>query len=116
MTKSSFYLTRQAARTLRDIHARSEEMWGQSRAESYIAELYATMSKAAETPNLGKMRKARSAPFFMMPAGKHFIVYDLFPKGVIILALLHQRRNIETLIAEMEPSFFVEIEAIKKKL
>ena len=116
MTKPAFYLTRQAARTLRDIYARSEEIWGQSRAESYIAEIYAAMNNAAMGPDVGKLRQARSAPFFMNPARKHFIVYDRFAKGVVILTLLHQRRDIETLIAEMETSFFAEIEAIKKEL
>lgn len=66
MTKPAFHLTRQAARTLRDIYARSEEIGGQSRAESYIAKLYAAMNKAAMDPDVGIFRQARSVPFFMI--------------------------------------------------
>ncbi|MDD3288869.1 MAG: type II toxin-antitoxin system RelE/ParE family toxin [Alphaproteobacteria bacterium] len=114
MTKPVFYLTRQAARILRDIHAHSTKQWNKRTADRYINEIYAVMNKIAATPALGKLRKSRSMPFSMVPAGKHFIVYDCIDKGVVILTLLHQRRDIERIISEMGPFFVAEIDAIKK--
>lgn len=116
MTKAPFYLTRQAARTLRDIYARSIEVWGGKTADRYIGEIYAVMNAIAEDPKLGKKRKSRSAPFSMTPAGKHFVVYDIFEKGAVILALLHQRRNIERIIETMKPEYLSEIQAIRNRL
>jgi len=116
MTKPAFYLTRHALLTLRDIHARSTEQWGETTADRYMDEVYAVLNKIAANPDLGKLRKPRSMPFSMAPAGKHFVVYDLFDKGVVILTLLHQHRDIERIIAEMEPSFFAEIETLKKNM
>ena len=44
MTKPSFYLTRQAARMLRDVYARSEEQWGQARAVANVEEAHLRLS------------------------------------------------------------------------
>ena len=116
MSKTAFYLTRQAARMLRDIHTHSIKQWGEATADRYMTELYAVMNKIAADPALGKVRKHRSTPFLMVPAGKHYVVYDAFAKGVVILTLLHQHRDIECLIADGEPRFLAEIMAIKQSL
>lgn len=113
MTKPAFYLTRHAARTLRDIHARSLEQWGAARADRYLDEIYAVLNKIAADPDPDVLRKRRSMPFSMVPAGKHFVVYDRSSKGIVVLALLHQRRDIEHIIADMKPDFLAEIAAIK---
>ena len=116
MTKPVFYLTRQATRMLRDIHVRSTEQWGETTADRYMDEIYVVLNKIAANPDIGKLRKPRSMPFSMAPAGKHFVVYDRFDKGIVVLTLLHQHRDVEHIIADMEPSFLAEIEALKKKL
>lgn len=116
MSKPVFYLTRQAARMLRDIHAHSVKQWGAATADRYMADLYAVMNQVAAEPNLGNLRKHRSLPFLMVPAGKHFVVYDPIKTGIVIVTLLHQQRDIEHIIADMEPKFLAEIEAIKKNL
>jgi toxin ParE1/3/4 len=116
MTKPAFYLTRHALMMLHNIHVRSTEQWGGATADRYMDEVYAVLNKITANPNLGKLRKPRSMPFSMVPAGKHFIVYDRFNKGVVVLTLLHQRRDIEHIIADREPSFLAEIEALKKNL
>jgi plasmid stabilization system protein ParE len=114
MTRPPFYLTRRAARDLRDIHARSVTSWGRARADTYLDEIYAVFAKVAAAPDLGQLRAHRSAPFLMVPAGRHFVVYDRAADGVIVLTVLHQARDIERIIAELEPSFLAEIEALKR--
>jgi toxin ParE1/3/4 len=116
MTRPAFYLTRHAARMLRDIHAQSSERWGETTANRYMDEIYAALRKIAANPDLGKLRKPRSIPFSMVPVGKHFVVYDRFEKGVVVLTLLHRHRDIEHIIAVMKPDFFAEIEAVKKSM
>jgi len=51
----------------------------------------------------------------MYPARKHFVIYDTFPKGIIILTLLHQMRKIESIIENLGPSFISEIIDLKKQ-
>lgn len=112
---ASFLLTRNAALDLRRIHARSLREWGDGVADRYLAELYAAMSDAAANPEKGRLRQYRSAPFLMIPARQHFVIYDLVPQGIAVLTVQHQVRDIETLIAELTPAFVTEVERLKRK-
>ena len=115
MSKSQvFYLTRRAALDLRDIYDRSRREWGEATASRYIADIYASMSKAAVNPDAGLLRKHRSAPFLMVPARKHFVVYDRIADGIAVLAVMYQVRDIESLISNLSPSFIEEIEKLKE--
>lgn len=47
---------------------RSRREWGEDVADQYLADLYAAMGNAAANPELGRLRRYRSAPFLMIPA------------------------------------------------
>lgn len=112
---ATFLLTRKAALDLRQIHSRSRRKWGDGVADRYLADLYAVMSDAASNPEEGRLRQYRSTPFLMVPARQHFVIYDLVPQGIAVLAIQHQVRDIETLIAELTPAFHAEVERLKRK-
>lgn len=114
-TPATFLLTRTAARDLRRIHARSRREWGEDVADRYLADLYAAMRDAAANPDKGRLRQHRSASVLMIPARRHFAIYDLVPQGIVVLTVQHQVRDIETLIAEMTPAFHAEVERLKRK-
>lgn len=109
----AFHLTRRAALDLRDIYDHSRREWGEEIAHRYITDIYAAMSRAAAHPDVGLLRQHRAAPFLMVPARQHFVVYDRIPQGIAILTLLHQVRDIESLIANLSPAFLQEIEKLK---
>lgn len=113
---ATFLLTRSAALDLRRIHTRSRREWGQEVADRYLADLYAAMGVAAANPEQGRLRQYRSAPFLMVPARQHFVIYDLVPQGIAVLTVQHQVRDIETLIAELTPAFVTEVERLKRKV
>ncbi|MDR1709453.1 MAG: type II toxin-antitoxin system RelE/ParE family toxin [Candidatus Accumulibacter sp.] len=112
---AAFFLTRKAALDLREIHRRSLQKWGAEVADRYLADLYEAMRQAAAKPDAGRLRRHRSAPFHMIPARRHFIVYDLAPGGIAVLTVQHQSRDIESLIAGLTPSFLAEVERIRRK-
>ncbi len=114
-TPAMFLLTRNAALDLRRIYTRSRRDWGDDVADRYLADLYAAMGLAAADPEKGRLRQYRSAPFLMVAAREHFVIYELVPRGVVVLTVQHQMRNIETLIAELTPSFNAEVERLKRK-
>lgn len=113
---ATFLLTRNAALDLRRIHARSVREWGEDAADQCIADLYAAMGVAAANPQKGRLRQYRSAPFLMVPARQYFVIYDLVPQGIAVLAIQHQVRDIETLIAELTPAFVTEVERLKRQV
>lgn len=112
---ATFLLTRTAARDLRRIFARSRRQWGEDVADRYLADLYAAMQDAAASPDAGRLRQHRSAPFLMIPARQHFVVYDLVEQGIAVLTVQHQVRDIEALVAELTPAFHAEVARLKRK-
>lgn len=112
---AAFLLTRNAAMDLRRIHARSRREWGDAIADHYLADLYAAMADAAAKPEKGRLRQYRSAPFLMVPAREHFVIYDFVPQGIAILTVQLQVRGIEILLAQLTPAFHAEIERLKQR-
>lgn len=112
---ATFLLTRNAALDLRRIHTRSRREWGDDVADQYLADLYLAMGVAAANPEMGRLRRHRPAPFLMVPARQHFVIYDLVPRSIAVLTVQHQVRDIEALIADLTPAFHVEVERLKRK-
>lgn len=112
---ANFLLTRNAALDLRRIYTLSRREWGDDVADRYLADLYAAMGIAAANPEKGRLRQYRSAPFLMIPARQHFVIYDLVPHGIAVLTVQHQERDIESLIADLTPAFHAEVERLKRK-
>jgi toxin ParE1/3/4 len=112
---ATFLLTRNAALDLRRIYMRSRREWGDDVADRYLADVYAVIGAAAANPEKGRLRQYRSAPFLMVPARQHFVIYDLVPQGIAVLTVQHQVRDLETLISELTPSFTAEVERLKQK-
>ena len=78
---AAFFLTRTAALDLRGIHTRSRREWCEAVADRYIADLYAAMRQAAQNPATDRLRQGRFVPFSMVPARRHFIIYERLPQG-----------------------------------
>ena len=112
-SSGTFLLTRNAALDLRRIHSRSRREWGEDVADQYLADLYAVMGMAAAKPERGRSRQHRSAPFLMVPARQHFLIYDIVPQGIVVLTVPHQVRDIESLIAELGRNFHAEVQRLK---
>ena len=70
---------------------------------------------AAANAEKGRLRQYRSAPFLMIPARQHFVIYDLVPHGIAVLTVQHQVRDIESLIADLTPAFHAEVDRLKRK-
>ena len=112
---ATFLLARNAALDLRRIHTQSRREWGEDVADQNLADLYAAMGAAAAKPEKGRLRQYRSAPFLMVPARQHFLIYDFVPQGIAVLTVQHQVRDIESLIAKLTPAFHAEVERLKRK-
>jgi plasmid stabilization system protein ParE len=82
---ATFLLTRNAALDLRHIDTQSRRKWGDAVADQYLADLYAAIGVAAANPEKGRLRQCRSAPFLMIAAQQHFVIYDLVPRGIAVL-------------------------------
>ena len=113
---SQYFLTRRSARDLRSIHLYSINQWGKKKADKYADNIIKVLQKTAIRPKHGELRQYRSLPFLMAPAERHFVVYKTFKKGIIIATVLHERRNIESIIHDIAPTLEAEINEIEKRI
>ncbi len=109
-----YRLARRAVADLRAIHQRSLIEWGILQADRYLEDIYATIMRLAASPDRDTSRNRRAAPFRMVPAEKHFLIYEQVDDVVAILAVLHQRQNVEKAIAELTDEARRGIAAIKR--
>lgn len=112
----SFYLTKRAFTDIKKIYEYSQGKWGKNKADEYMKALYSNFNKITNSIELGELRKNRCIPFLMYPSGRHYIVYEPFKEGVIIITLIHQVRNIENIIQEFGSTFYNEIEELKANI
>lgn len=111
---ADFYLTRRAFIELDDIYRFSIERWGEHVARTYLNDLYEAFQYTADHPSTGKQRRHRSFPYYMAPAGKHFIVYEPYQDDIIIASVIHSKRDIEYLIKKLGPELADEIMQVRK--
>jgi toxin ParE1/3/4 len=110
---NNFYFTRRALLDIQNIYSYSIENWGEDKADEYVSNLYKDFNKITNKIELGELRKERSNPFLMFPSGRHYIIYEPFKDGIIIITLLHQMRNIKNIIQEFGSTFYNEIQELK---
>jgi toxin ParE1/3/4 len=111
----AFYLTKRADVELSQIYEYSVENWGQRSAEKYIADFYKEFAKIAQSPDRGKSLSYRSHPFLLCSVGSHFAVYDVVESSIVIVAVLHQQQDIETVIRDMTPRFLQEVTTVRQR-
>lgn len=90
-----FRLTRRAARDLRDIFAYGYRVFGRAQADRYGAGLAACFELLAENPRLGRPADTIGMGVRRHEHRRHVVLYEEEPGGVLILAVVHERRVIK---------------------
>ncbi|MGX0875437.1 toxin ParE1/3/4 [Roseovarius sp. MBR-154] len=90
---TEFRLTRTAVADLDDIWDHSKVTWGEQRAESNVTEIFACFSRAAAAPETGRDRSVFVPGARSLPVGRHLVFYRMVGPDVVILRVVHERRN-----------------------
>lgn len=100
-----YRLSERAAQDIVDVYAYSLTRWGEEAADRYIEGLYLALERLAAHPDRNSSRNKRSAPFRMIAAQQHFILYEALGNEIVILSIMHQAQNVEKRIANLTPAF-----------
>lgn len=85
----------QAEQDLIDIYLESARQFGTAQAERYVAELNSCVAKLAAMPLMARERKAIRPPVRVHPHGSHVIVYRAGQADILIVRVMHGRRDWE---------------------
>jgi toxin ParE1/3/4 len=87
--------TPQAERDLVDIYLESARQFGMKQADSYAARLSTCFELIASQPLMARERTTIRPPVRVHPRGSHLIVYVSDSEDVLIMRVLHARRDWE---------------------
>lgn len=79
---------------IRGILQYTTERWGSGQRREYQDPLYSTFQLLGRHPNLGRVRKEFGAGIRSYPAGHHVILYRVSPQTLLILRVLHERKDL----------------------
>jgi len=89
----AFRLTRAAVADLDDIWNYSNATWGPARAEAYASGIFECFARAVDAPETGQDRSAFVPGARTLRAGRHLVFYRRVGSDVVILRVVHERRN-----------------------
>ena len=102
-----YLLTPQADSDLEHIFTYSMQMWGASQAEKHLLELDATMQKLADNKLHGKdcsQLIPQGAGLLYYHTQRHYIIYRQHHNDTHIIALYHDRMNLEEHLRRITPN------------
>ncbi|PWE32389.1 type II toxin-antitoxin system RelE/ParE family toxin [Maritimibacter sp. 55A14] len=88
-----YRLTRQAVADLDDIWDYTNAAWGPGQADAYSADLFACFARAVVAPNTGQDRSHFVPGARSLTVGRHLVFYRQVKTVVVILRIVHERRN-----------------------
>jgi toxin ParE1/3/4 len=94
--RRSFFLTPEARTDLSDISLYTEQQWGKAQQRSYNSQLKTALAQLARFPNLGLLRPDLGSGVRAYRVGQHVNIYQPSATDVLILRLIHVRRDLDT--------------------
>ena len=89
-----------ARRDLDEIWDHTVRGWGAAQAERYLRGLQRVLQTLQEFPELARERPEFRPPVRLHPYRRHLVVYRVEGDDLVVLRILHQRRNWQVLLAD----------------
>jgi toxin ParE1/3/4 len=99
---SRYALTQRAVDDLREIARYTGKQWGALQAERYGEELELALQQLGLAPEMGQKREAIAPGLRSFRVAQHVAFYLIRKKEIIILRLLHPRRNVDEAFDDSE--------------
>ena len=80
---------------VRSIGEHTNKIWGAKQRRKYLDALERRIFWLAENPRLGKHRAEINEDYFSYPEGEHLIFYRIGSDAIEIIAILHNRMDVE---------------------
>lgn len=80
-----------AKEDLIDIWLYGHKVWGQSKADRYLDDLYGAISSLSSSPfRYPEYKDENVAPFRLMPIKNHLVAYEVSGSNIFIVRILHE--------------------------
>jgi toxin ParE1/3/4 len=94
----TYRTTKRADEDIIDLYVRGVQDFGNVAAERYIDGLFSTFEMLAENPHMARERGELNPPVRLHPYGSHIVAYVPRDHEILIVRVLHNRRNWQSLL------------------
>ncbi|MGH2560925.1 MAG: type II toxin-antitoxin system RelE/ParE family toxin [Thermomicrobiales bacterium] len=84
----------------------SAETWGSQQMAAYVDRLYATLDELVHFPGIGRVRDEIAPGLRSHPTGQHVAFYRVTDDELIVVRVVHSRRDAETALRSHAPRSF----------
>lgn len=112
----SVHLTDRALSDLTAIFAYTCDRWGEKKAERYLDDAEAALTRIARYPGLLQAREEFHSALRFYVMNEHVFVCDFSTRRIIILTILAARIDIVSRLARLEPTLVSEVELLTQQL
>lgn len=90
-----FQLTRKARQDLKAVARYTQQTWGITQRNKYLAQLDHRFAVLAESPAMGRSCEEIRPGYRKFHEGRHVIYYALSPDGIKVVRVLHAAMDVE---------------------
>lgn len=113
---TALYLTGRALQDFRAIESYSIEKWGLATARKYLDKIEFALSLIKDQPDILRTDNQISNNLSFYRIEKHFLVFSIGKKRIILLAIVHVSRDLPEMINVLLPSFKLEIAQLEGRI
>jgi toxin ParE1/3/4 len=95
-------ITTHARTDLQEIHSHIAKDNPEA-AQRFVLRLRAKARQLAETPGMGRSREDLRPDLFSFPVGQYVLFYREQPGGIVLVRVIHGRRDLPALFGSTEP-------------
>jgi len=111
-TSVKLHLTERALADLVSIESLSIQQWGKRVATKYLSDIAARLRLVHENPEILTSVDGLPEPLRCYPAREHVLVFDVQPKSVVLLTVIHGSRDIPSRLGELAPTLAIEVKLL----
>lgn len=95
-----FLLTNKAYNDLKDIARYTQETWGVSQRDAYLAKIDDAFHQIAANKHLGRKCDHIKKGYFSYHVGRHLVFYRVEEKMIVVVRVLHQSMDVESQLGD----------------
>jgi toxin ParE1/3/4 len=89
-----------AERDIADIWTDGADRWGVAQADRYFDGMVSLFGLLSNQPEIARLRTEFNPPMRLHIYGSHIVIYETVETAIVVIRVLHQRRDILTLLGK----------------
>jgi plasmid stabilization system protein ParE len=114
--RPKLFLTKRALSDLAEIEAYSIKQWGRRVATRYLKGIESSLRLIQDDPGILRSLDGLPSELQFHRVNKHWLVCDVAPRTIVVLAVIHASMDVPARLAELVPQLAAEVALLHGQL